>query len=477
MARRPHAISITSNLIKQRQLTRRGVLQGAAALGGGALFSSVATPSHGLAANRSLATQATPADFTREASIVSWGFGVEETNPLAFARVDAFRAAYPTINLEVIPEFDDQKLLTAAASGELPDLLWVDRFKVASYAARGVLSPLDDLVSEADFDMSRFYEAAVNEATYEDQLYGIPQFMDVRPLYVNLDALGEAGVTQEQLNTGDWDQLAEIGTQLTKRSGDRVDRWGFDPKAYDFFWMWGAGNGGTFISDDAQEVSFNDPKLVEALDWAVKTYDAQGGFSSFDAFRTTFQGNEEFARGQVAMIAYENWMLGIVARVAPTLNFAVLPVKERNGDGLLSFTGGNSWSIPTDASDPEAAWEFIKFMNAEETWLIGANAVKEARVSQGQPYIPSLTANRVADQLQIDQVYEAISPQFDAAVQLFPQLIEESPNRPVANSPVGGQLQDILTQDGVLPALRGELSAEDALTQANDAAQDAIDSF
>ncbi|MDQ3466791.1 MAG: extracellular solute-binding protein, partial [Chloroflexota bacterium] len=251
----------------------------------------------------------------------------------------------------------------------------------------------------------------------------------------------------------------------------------FDPKHYDFFWMWGAGNGGTFISDDAQEVSFNDPKLVEALDWGVKAYDAQGGFPSFDAFRTTFQGNEEFARGQVAMICYENWMLGIVARVAPALNFALLPVKERNGDGLVSFTGGFSWAIPTDAKDPEAAWEFIKFMNADETWLIGANAVKEARVAAGQVYIPALTANRTADQLQIDQVYEPISPQFDAAVNLFPQLIEASPNRPVSKSPVGGQLQDVLTQDGVLPALRGELSAEDALNQANDAAQDAIDSF
>ena len=475
MGERPRDKTTTSQFI-QRPVTRRGMLRGAAAAGGGALLSSLPLVSRSGFARRPHAAQEATA-FTREASIVSWGFGVEETNPLAFARINAFKEAYPSISLEVIPEYDDQKLLTAAASGELPDLLWVDRFKVASYAARGVLSPLDDLVAESEFDLERFYEAAVDEATYEDQLFAIPQFMDVRPLFVNLDALGETGVAQDQLNTGDWDQLVEIGTQLTKRTGDRVDRWGFDPKLYDFFWMWGAGNGGTFISDDAQEVSFNDPKLVEALDWGVKAYDAQGGFPSFDAFRTTFQGNEEFARGQVAMICYENWMLGIVARVAPALNFALLPVKERNGDGLVSFTGGFSWAIPTDAKDPEAAWEFIKFMNADETWLIGANAVKEARVAAGQVYIPALTANRTADQLQIDQVYEPISPQFDAAVNLFPQLIEASPNRPVSKSPVGGQLQDVLTQDGVLPALRGELSAEDALNQANDAAQDAIDSF
>jgi ABC-type glycerol-3-phosphate transport system substrate-binding protein len=38
-------------------------------------------------------------------------------------------------------------------------------------------------------------------------------------------------------------------------------------------------------------------------------------------------------------------------------------------------------------------------------------------------------------------------------------------------------LQDILRQDGVEPALSGSMPAQDALDQANDAAQDAIESF
>ncbi len=67
-------------------------------------------------------------DFTRDASIVSWGFGTDNT--LAEARVNAFQERYPNIQLEVIPQFDDQKLLTAAASNTLPDILWVDRAKI-----------------------------------------------------------------------------------------------------------------------------------------------------------------------------------------------------------------------------------------------------------------------------------------------------------------------------------------------------------
>lgn len=419
--------------------------------------------------------QETAPEFTRDASIVSWGFGTDNT--LAEARVNAFQEQYPNIQLEVIPQFDDQKLLTAAASNTLPDILWVDRAKISSYASRNILMPLDDMVAQSGIDLSQFYDAAVAESTYDGTLYGIPQFMDVRPLYVNLDALGEIGLTADDIDTSDWDSLTEIGSQLVQREGDRVDRWGFDPKLADFFWMWGIGNGGSFISEDGLEVTYDDPKLVEALQWGVGAYDAQGGFQSFDGFRTTFQGNEEFARGQVAMTAYENWMLGIIGRTVPDLNFAVLPVRRRGSDEMISFTGGPAWAIPATANDPEAAWVFIQFMNADETWLIGATADRDQRQEQGQIYIPSLTGNRHVDQLLIDEVYEPLDEKFDNAVRLFPELLAQSENRPVSKSPVGGQLQDILVQEGILPALRGEMDAQQALTQADASAQDAIDSF
>jgi len=461
------------NQVLRTPLTRRQVVKGSLALGGGALAASLAVPGR-----PRLSARAQAPTFTREASIVSWGFGVEETNPMAFSRVDAFRKAYPTIKLEVVPEYDDQKLLTAAASKQLPDLLWIDRFAISGWAARGVLTPLDEMVTGSEFDTTRFYEAALREATYDGKLYGIPQFMDVRPLYVNNDALMEIGVDPATLDTSNWDQLSEYGAKLVKRTGDKVDRWGLDHKTQDnYLWLWGRGNGGSFMSEDGQQATFSDPKNVEALDWALKAYEAQGGFQSYEAVRTTWQGDEQFARGQVAMTLYENWMMGIVARVAPTLNFSLLPVKQRGGTGSVSFTGGRAWAIPQGAKDPEAAWEFIKFMTALETWQIGANAVKASQTQQGRPYIPSLTADKTADQMQIEQLYTPINPNVDAAVALLPQLLEQSENRQISNSPVSNQLNDIMDQTGIDPALRKEKSPQESLDEANTKAQEAIDTF
>jgi multiple sugar transport system substrate-binding protein len=459
------------SIFRTRQVPRRGVLK----LGGG-LAAAATGFAGGTWLRRGVSAQ-DPSAFTRETKITSWGFGVQETNPLAFARVDAFRQAYPTIELEVVEERTDEKLLAAVASDSVPDLVWQSRFATASWASRDVFLPLDDFIARDGFDTSRFYEAAMQEITYDGKIYGIPGGMDVQILYVNLDHLAEAGVDPASIDTANWEQLTDLGSQLLKQNGDVVERWGFDHKMQGgFFHLWSGANGGALINEDGSEVTFDDPKAVEALDWGVRTYDAQGGFQSYEAVASSWAGDEQFAQGQVAMTMYQSWMLtGVLARVNPALNFRILPVKQRSGEGFYSVAGGNAWFIPAKAKDPEAAWEFIKFMHTDETWLIGANAVKQARQEAGVAYMPSLTASKTADQAQLDQVYEPVDPKFDEAVRLYLDLLPQSRPNEFYISPVGQTLEDTLTQEGILPGLRKEKSAEEALKSADEAAQDEID--
>jgi ABC-type glycerol-3-phosphate transport system substrate-binding protein len=415
--------------------------------------------------------------------LVEWGFGIAETNPMARARVMAFQEAFPNIELEIVEAFDEQKLLTAVASDTVPDVLWLSRFETATWASRDVLMPLTDFIERDSYDTSIFYESAIDESTWDGQLYGIPGGMDVRALFINLDHLEEVGIDAASIDTSNWEQLNEFGAQLVLKEEDALTRWGFDNKLpARNFWLWGMGNGGRFMNDDATESTFSDEKNVEALEWGVKTYDDQGGYQDYQSFATTWQGDEQFARGQVSITLYEQWMMsGPIASVAPDLNFVVMPVREHGSgaDGkMVSFVGGNSWYIPAGAKNPDAAWEYIKFLHTDATWMIGAEATKALRIEEGErPFIPSLTGSKTADQLQIDQLYEPVAGAFDDAVQLFPQILEQSINREIGKSPVAGQLEDIMADEGVEPALGGEISAQDALDQANQSAQDAIDSF
>lgn len=420
--------------------------------------------------------------YTKEATITLWGFGVEETNPLAFSRVNAFKSAYPNIKIDLVPRIDDQKILTAAASRSLPDVLWLGRADVSQWAARGVLRAVDELVQRDKFDLTRFYQAAQDEVKYDNKTFGIPQFMTARGLYVNTDALQEAGTTIQSFDPGKWEQLTEIAPKLVKKSGDKIDRWGFDHKMQPqsgWLWQWGLANGGKFISDDLKKVSFNDPKIAEALDWGVKNYQAQGGYQAYQAASSTWQGDEQFARGLVAMTMYENFLLGIIARTVPELNFTVLAPRKRNGgqNDWLSYTGGNAWTLTSGTKDNDAAWAFITFMCEETTWALGAQAVKDFQQKNNRPYVPTLTADKIADQLQIDRFYTSIAAKFDDAVKLWPKILEQSVEVPVSGSPASKQLTDDLNNLGVKPAFEGGQNPKAALDQANQKAQADIDSF
>ena len=457
--------------------SRRRFLE-SSALAGAALAGSMRLAPRAFA--QATPEPAPPALGDASGELTQWGFGVQDTNPLAQARIFAFEDAYPDINLNTVESFDEQKLLTAAASDTLPDLLWLGRFETASWASRGVLQPLTEYIERDGYDTSMFYDWALEEASWDGQLYGIPGGADVRALFVNLDQLDEIGVDGTTLDTSDWERLSEIGAELVARDGDVIERWGFDTKMQaNHMWLWGPANGGQFMTDDGTEAVFNEPENVEALEWAVQAYEAQGGYRDYQLISSTWQGDEQFARGQVSMSIYEQWMLSAaVATISPDMNFWTLPIREQ-GSGpegpMASFSGGNGWYITTGATNPDAAWEFIKYLHTVETWMVGARAVKALRQANGNAYFPSLTGNVIADQRQIEELYEPINDSFDHAVELFPELVAASHYREIALSPAAGQLDQIMLDEGVIPALSGERTPQEALDTADEVAQEAID--
>jgi multiple sugar transport system substrate-binding protein len=416
------------------------------------------------------------------ANLQSWGFNAVETNPLAYGRFRAFQEAYPEIIVELSPDSDTQRILTAAVSETLPDLLWLGRGVLNSYIARGsVLRPLSDLIERDSYDLSRFYPAAIEESTYDDQIWGIPGGMDVGALFVNVDALAEVGVSDvTTLSSTEYQQLIDLGAQLTTREGDVVTRWGFDPKTQDGqFYEWAQAAGAQILGgDDGLQPQFNSAGVVGVVEQAIPAYEAQGGYQTYEAVRSSWQNDEQFARGQVAMTVYQNWMAGIIASTVPERNFRVLPLHPNSDPSAISaVSGGNAWCISENSQNVDAAWEFIKFMHSDETWMTGAQTVKAAREAAGQPYLPSLTGVPAVDQRQIDELYVPIAPQWDEAVQLFPQILAASSKRPLSPSPYAQQLDQILIQTGVLPALRGERPVQEAMDAAQAEAESAVSGF
>lgn len=88
------------------------------------------------------------------------GFGGE--GEVGQSRIKAFKDAYPGVTVSNNKgDFDAQQFPTALASGNPPDLVYMDRNLIGTYAQRGAVVPLEDCISSRSVDTSQYREAAM----------------------------------------------------------------------------------------------------------------------------------------------------------------------------------------------------------------------------------------------------------------------------------------------------------------------------
>ena len=76
--------------------------------------------------------------------------GVDGEDEVGQARINAFKQAYPGVTVRNGKgDFDAQQFLTVLASGNPPDLVYMDRNLIGTYAKKGAIVPLEDCVSKA----------------------------------------------------------------------------------------------------------------------------------------------------------------------------------------------------------------------------------------------------------------------------------------------------------------------------------------
>src|SRR5690242_11716012 len=168
-------------------------------------------------------------------SIMGFGTNGDE---IAMTRFNLAKAA---VKIDVSAPnggFNDQQFLAAVASGSPPDLIYLDRFKVGTYAAKGALMPLSSCISSQKITTGDFRKPALTEVTYKGQVYGIPEFYDNRTVIVNNTVLAKSGVRLKDVDTRDWARLAAATKKLVGFSGSKLTRIGFDPKLPEFFPLW-----------------------------------------------------------------------------------------------------------------------------------------------------------------------------------------------------------------------------------------------
>ncbi len=402
--------------------------------------------------------------------------GFSLPDEIASVRVDTFKEAYPDVNLN-LPEgsFDPQQFLTAVASRNVPDVVYLSREDLSTYATRGAIEPLDECIQTQGIDTSQYRKLALDQVTLDDQVYGIPEFYTVIALVLSDKALADAGISPQSFSTSDWDKLSEFNDKLTRVEGGTLTRIGFDPKLPEFFPLWVRANGSQLLSEDGRTAMLNTPEAVEALSYTVGLLDAAGGPQKLLAFRDTwdfFGAENEFVADQLAAFPIEQWYFNVLSEASPDVKITAKAFADRQGEPI-TYASGNTWAIPRGAKNPEAACAFMKTMTAPATWLAAAKARAQARAEAGQTFTGVYTGNRVADEQIFSDVYKPSgNAAFDQAVQVALEVQDKAFATP--SNPAGAQFRQAWT-DAVNRALNGEQDPQAALDQAQEEAQEALD--
>jgi multiple sugar transport system substrate-binding protein len=369
--------------------------------------------------------------------------------------------------------FNDQQFLAAVASGNVPDLVYLDRSKVGTYAAKGAFLPLTSCIKSQKINMKQYRIPGVQEVTYKGKVYGIPEFYNVRTVLIDNDVLDQTHTPIGWLKTSNWPNLLKAAKRMFAESGGKVTRIGFDPKLPEFFPLWAKANGVDILSKDGLTPHLNDPRAVAALQYTISLINAQGGWDKFKAFRDTwdfFGKDNQVAKNQVGAWPMEQWYYNVLASSSPNVKITALQFLNRKGQPI-NYETGSAWAIPKGAKHQQAACTWMKTMTSVSTWMAAAKNRAALRKASKQPYTGILTGNALADKAIYDQTYTSINKYFDQAVKKFVELQRFSFNIPA--SPASAEFQQAW-MDAVNRVLAGQQSPKAALDQAQKEAAAAI---
>ncbi|MFB9235056.1 ABC transporter substrate-binding protein [Plantactinospora siamensis] len=185
--------------------------------------------------------------------------------------VDQFNSEHQ--NIAVTPatyEWADYyaKLPGAVSSGNGPDIAVMHMDQLATFAARKVIMPLDDVASALGLSEGDFAPTVWKGGIYQDKRYGIP--LDMHPLgfYYNKSVMQKAGLDPEKPPTNR--QEYEAALAALKKSGVQ----GFWVSPFQFTGGMTAYSvinqfGGSLFDQGAQSATFNADPAVEAVTWLV----------------------------------------------------------------------------------------------------------------------------------------------------------------------------------------------------------------
>ena len=246
-------------------------------------------------------------------------------------------------------------------TSSVPDIyfMWGGLGLGGFYVASGGVEPLGDYYDELGW-AERFPPAALEAATFEDELYGVPFRIRTMGLFYSKDAFEQAGIESEPTT---YEELVEVNRKLKEAGITPLSiggKFGWNTmRLVDSLMEWACG---AEVHDalKAMEVDWTqEPCVVQAYE-ELERWIAEGWLP--EDFLGIDPGNSHIPvyTGEAAMLYEGDWMVGrFEDEGASTDDFGFFPFPTGT-DRISFFT--ELFFVPNTADDKETAIEFLDYM-------------------------------------------------------------------------------------------------------------------
>ena len=355
-----------------------------------------------------------------ELTVLHWsGGGGPQEDQIIIDLLATYQQRHPHVRIKRINPGDAAslytKLQTMFAAGTPPDVFYMGSERIASFAGKDLLMPIEALI-EADraaggetLELDDFYQPTVGcfrydgRSTGRGELFGIPKDFTTVGFYYNKNLFDRAGVPYPP-DDWTWDEFAETARKLGKLDGvvgSEFVTWSAIVRL--FLWTHGL----DIANEDFSEWHITDPDVIAALnrihEWR---FNETGTLTSGKSQVST--GEDVFVSGRVAMAGpFGRWVVPTYRRIKDfEWDFAPLPHASVKANVVFTV----AWSIAKESAHPEQSWDLLKFLTGAEGQYRAAQlglAIPTLKsVSRSDAFVqPEVPPSR--DYVYLDQVEHA----------------------------------------------------------------------
>lgn len=307
---------------------------------------SAAAPSEAAAPSASAAAEGLQPPATK-VDLVVWNPFTGPDGGFFSQIVEEFNAATPNVQVTVETQVGAEyvaKLEAAASANRLPHVIAAGYDALPLLVENGIVTPIDDLATQAGLDASDFPEAIWNAGQWKDQRVGVPIDTHTMNFYYNKKLFTEAGLDPEKPPATKDEFEAAIKAIQDKTDADGYQMVASGPGAnflvgIQFAALFYQG-GGEWTNADFTEATFNSQAGVDAATYLKHLVDDLGVPKvESDAEINAFQ------QGKNAMVMSGIWE---TTRYNDALgaDLGVAPIPSIFGDG----TWGGSHNLAVTAA-------------------------------------------------------------------------------------------------------------------------------